>query len=49
MTMIPRSIIADRDRFISKGHACVAVYAALAELGFISRESLDLMARMIHG
>ena len=28
---------ADRDRFIlSKGHACVAVYAALAECGFIS-------------
>lgn len=31
----------DRDRFIlSKGHACVAVYAALAELGFIGRASL---------
>lgn len=30
-----------RDRFIlSKGHACVAVYATLAELGFISREEL---------
>ena len=30
-----------RDRFIlSKGHACVAVYAALAEIGFISHESL---------
>lgn len=32
---------ADRDRFIlSKGHACVAVYAALAELGFIRREEV---------
>lgn len=31
----------DRDRFIlSKGHACVAVYAALAELGFFRREDL---------
>lgn len=31
----------DRDRFIlSKGHACVAVYAALAERGFIGREDL---------
>lgn len=31
----------DRDRFIlSKGHACVAVYAALAECGFIPREDL---------
>lgn len=31
----------DRDRFIlSKGHACVAVYAALAECGFIAREQL---------
>jgi transketolase len=30
-----------RDRFIlSKGHACVAVYAALAEMGFISRDEL---------
>ena len=32
---------ADRDRFIlSKGHACVAVYAALAECGFIKQEDL---------
>ena len=32
---------ADRDRFIlSKGHACVAVYAALAECGFIPQEDL---------
>ncbi len=32
----------DRDRFLlSKGHACVAVYAALAEIGFFSRESLE--------
>jgi transketolase len=31
-----------RDRFIlSKGHACVAVYAALAETGFFSREDLS--------
>lgn len=30
-----------RDRFIlSKGHACVAIYAALAEVGFISQDSL---------
>lgn len=30
-----------RDRFIlSKGHACVAVYAALAEVGIIPREQL---------
>jgi transketolase len=30
-----------RDRFIlSKGHACVAVYAALAECGFIGRDDL---------
>lgn len=31
----------ERDRFIlSKGHACVAVYAALAERGFIQRKDL---------
>lgn len=31
----------DRDRFIlSKGHACVAVYGALAELGFITKDDL---------
>lgn len=31
----------NRDRFIlSKGHACVAVYAALAESGFFPREDL---------
>ena len=31
----------ERDRFLlSKGHACVAVYAALAEAGFISEEAL---------
>jgi transketolase len=31
----------DRDRFIlSKGHACVAVYAALAESGFIEKSLL---------
>jgi transketolase len=32
----------DRDRFIlSKGHACVAVYAALAETGFFPKEDLQ--------
>lgn len=32
----------ERDRFIlSKGHACVAVYAALAEVGFFPREDLQ--------
>ena len=31
-----------RDRFIlSKGHACVAVYATLAEVGFIPKEQLE--------
>jgi len=31
-----------RDRFIlSKGHACVAVYAVLAEFGFISNDELE--------
>ncbi|HEY1090038.1 MAG TPA: transketolase, partial [Burkholderiaceae bacterium] len=31
----------ERDRFmLSKGHACVAVYAALAEAGFISEQDL---------
>ena len=31
----------DRDRFIlSKGHACLAYYAALSELGYISKEEL---------
>ena len=36
-----RPTLGDRDRFIlSKGHACVAVYAALAECGFIEREDL---------
>lgn len=47
----------NRDRFIlSKGHACVAVYAALAETGFIDRELLEtygtdgspLMAHISH-
>ena len=47
----------ERDRFIlSKGHACVAVYAALAETGFIDRALLDtygadgstLMAHISH-
>lgn len=32
----------ERDRFIlSKGHACVAVYAILAEMGFIPHTDLD--------
>ena len=36
---IPKA--ADRDRFLlSKGHGCVAVYSALAECGFITREDL---------
>ncbi len=31
----------DRDRFIlSKGHACLAYYAALSEVGFIAKEEL---------
>ncbi|KEQ54360.1 transketolase [Sphingobium chlorophenolicum] len=47
----------ERDRFIlSKGHACVAVYAALAETRFIERASLEtygvngsiLMAHISH-
>lgn len=47
----------NRDRFIlSKGHACVAVYAALAEMGLIPREQLEtygqdysiLMAHISH-
>lgn len=33
---------ASRDRFIlSKGHACVAVYSTLAEVGFISKGQLE--------
>ena len=32
----------NRDRFIlSKGHACVAVYAALAEVGFFNKQELQ--------
>ncbi len=47
----------DRDRFIlSKGHACVAIYAALANRGFIPHEALEtygndgstLMAHISH-
>ena len=31
-----------RDRFIlSKGHACVAIYSVLAEVGFINKDSLE--------
>lgn len=34
-----------RDRFIlSKGHACVAIYAALAETGFFDKSDLDTYA-----
>lgn len=37
---------AERDRFIlSKGHACVVVYAALAERGFFAPEQLDQYGR----
>jgi transketolase len=37
---------AGRDRFLlSKGHACVAVYAALAERGFIDTEALASYGR----
>ncbi|MBE7565747.1 transketolase [Acidithiobacillus sp. HP-11] len=36
----PKSVL--RDRFIlSKGHSCVAVYSALAEIGFIQRKQLE--------
>lgn len=36
----------DRDRFImSKGHACPALYAVLAERGFISTGELEMFAR----
>jgi transketolase len=36
----------ERDRFLlSKGHACVAVYAALAERGFIGTDSLESYGR----
>jgi transketolase len=36
-----QSKFAERDRFIlSKGHACVAVYAALAECGILEKEDL---------
>ncbi len=34
--------LAKRDRFIlSKGHACVAVYSVLAEIGFLTKSELD--------
>lgn len=37
----------DRDRFIlSKGHACPALYAAFAEVGLISRESLWTLRKL---
>ena len=43
LTMDPtNSRAAHRDRFIlSKGHACVAVYAALAECGYFPKENLE--------
>ena len=32
----------DRDRFIlSKGHACLVLYSALAEIGYIKKEELN--------
>jgi transketolase len=35
----------DRDRFVlSKGHGCPALYAALAQRGFLSKEMLDRFA-----
>jgi transketolase len=42
MTVDPSDPLnSSRDRLIlSKGHACVAVYAALAERGFITHDSL---------
>ena len=36
----------DRDRFIlSKGHACVAVYSVLAEMGFFPKKSKEASSR----
>jgi len=42
MQYTPKNPVApSRDRFIlSKGHACVAVYSTLAEVGIIEREQL---------
>lgn len=42
MTLDPNNPnLVTRDRFIlSKGHACVAIYAALAEIGFIQKKTL---------
>ena len=38
----------ERDRFIlSKGHACLAYYAALCEIGYISKEELKTFEKMI--
>ncbi len=40
----PKSI--ERDRFVfSKGHACVALYAVLADCGFVPKESLGQYAQ----
>ena len=34
----------DRDRFIlSKGHACLALYSALAEKGFLKEKNLKIL------
>ena len=36
----------DRDRFIlSKGHACLAYYAALCEIGYISKDELKIFEK----
>lgn len=36
----------DRDRFIlSKGHGCLTLYAAMADLGFFNRSELDSFAK----
>ena len=38
----------ERDRFIlSKGHACLAYYAALCEVGYISKEELKTFEKSI--
>ena len=37
----------ERDRFIlSKGHACLAYYAALSEVGYISEDELKTFEKM---
>ena len=40
--------VENRDRFIlSKGHACLAYYAALSEIGIIEKKNLKLLKKMI--